>query len=107
MTTNLMSDEEMEKEVLNIIEPHYWNIGEKDREAIKTSLTYKTLMQLIISYADKKADEARIDEHDTFVLPAVEKSHIYEQEEQESGIQYFDDLRSHRIAQLREGVHKK
>ena len=46
--------------------------------------------------------EARIDEHMKWVLPTTEQALEWEQSEDGSGIQYFDNERLGRLTQLKE-----
>lgn len=44
--------------------------------------------------------DARVDEHRDWVLPNTDKAHLYEQQENGSGIQYFDNNRLERLNEL-------
>jgi len=64
-----------------------------------------TLRKAIEAYVTTRVKEAerlaRIDEHTNWVLPATEQSHVYEQNENGSGIQYFDNERLSRLTHLK------
>lgn len=69
------------------------------QEVLKATQTYRRTW-IPKTEAAQQTAAARIEEHMNHVLPATEAAHLYEQNGEGSGIQYFDNERLARLQSL-------